>query len=113
MCSRPEPLQVDICLGLLGLPVRETMLVIPKDQIVSERLNLRQLTDGIADAHLIEQRSRVLAALNERRQRFRDQLAQDLPADLPANIDQLVAFLTSCQPCQVCYTSCRCAGWRR
>ena len=106
MCSKPEPMPVDLCLGLLGLPVKETMLVIPKDKAVSERLKLHQLTDGPADVQHIEQRRRVLAALNERRRHFRDQLMQVLPHDLPEDIDQLVVFLTHCQPCQVCYTSC-------
>jgi hypothetical protein len=36
ICSKPEPLQVDLCLGLLGLPLKDLMLVIPKNEAISQ-----------------------------------------------------------------------------
>ena len=106
MCSKPEPLKVDLCLGLLGLPVKESILILPKDDSVSAQLNLREITEGPATPALVTQHDRVMTALNERRQHFRDRAIRDLPSDLPANLEELVEFLTNCAPCQVCLASC-------
>jgi formate dehydrogenase subunit beta len=106
MCSKPEPIKVDLCLGLLGLPVRETMLILSKDDSVTARLHLQEITEGSAPDGLVAQHDRVMTALNERRQRFRDRAVRELPPELPANLEELVKFLSGCAPCKVCLASC-------
>jgi formate dehydrogenase subunit beta len=106
MCSKPEPIKVDLCLGLLGLPVKETMLILPKDDSVTGQLHLHEITEGPAPVALVAQHDRIMTALNERRQHFRDRAIRDLPSNLPANLEELVKFLSNCAPCQVCLASC-------
>jgi CO dehydrogenase/acetyl-CoA synthase alpha subunit len=106
MCSKPEPINVDLCIGLLGLPVTETMLVIPVNDSISEKLRLSANTDGLAPATLVEQHDQVMNELNERRQHFRERQMHDLPSGLPATLDEFVDFLGKCAPCQSCITAC-------
>jgi formate dehydrogenase (coenzyme F420) beta subunit len=106
MCSKPEPIQVDLCLGLLGLPVKESILVIPGNDSITDQLHLSMITDGLAPSDLVSQHDRVMTDLNGRRQHFRDRLINDLPADLPSTLDELTEFLKGCTPCQACITAC-------
>jgi hypothetical protein len=97
MCSNPVPRQVDLCLALIGLAVKQTMLVIPREEDGSIRLqlqdlHLQEITDGPAVEQDIAQRLRVLAAINQRRQQFREKMAQVLPGNSAEDDDQDEAF---------------------
>ena len=106
ICAKPESPNVDICIDLLGLPVKETMLVSAKNSALIEELRLEKITDGPATNELIEQRDRMLKMIEERRERIRQRQLHDLAADMPANLDQLMDFLANCQPCVKCMEAC-------
>lgn len=106
MCSKPESPHVDICIDLLGLPVKETILVDTKNDVIAEELNLGKITDGPAPKALVAQRDHMLKKIEERRERARERQLRELTPDLPANLDQLVAFLQDCQPCVKCMEAC-------
>ena len=82
------------------------MLVMPKNDLIAERFHLSEITDGLAPSQLVSQHDRVMIELNERRQHFRSRLINDLPADMPATLNEFVEFLANCSPCQACITSC-------
>jgi len=106
MCSKPESPHVDICIDLLGLPVKETILVDTKNDVIAEELNLGKITDGQAPKELVAQRDHMLKKIEERREHARERQLRELTPDLPANLDQLVAFLQDCQPCVKCMEAC-------
>ncbi len=106
MCSHPEPSHVDMCIQLLGLPVRDTILVEVRNEIIGEELNLQKIMDGPAPATLISQRARMLKNMDERRQHTRAWKINELPPDIPENIEQLTTFLMNCQPCAKCMEAC-------
>jgi ferredoxin len=106
MCSRPEPSHFDLCLELLGLPVREMMLVSTRDEAIGRELHLHEITDGPAAPELIAQHDRMLKTIEERRQRAREREVRELSPDLPSTLEELVVFLSDCQPCQKCMEAC-------
>jgi formate dehydrogenase subunit beta len=106
MCSRPEAQKVDLCLGLLGLPVKETILVESRDQATAERFRLAQMTSGPASPELVAQHERLLGKLERRRSRLRERKVGALPIDLPSTVEGLISYLAACQPCQKCLEAC-------
>jgi formate dehydrogenase subunit beta len=106
MCSKPEAQKVDLCFGLLGLPVKEAILVEAADQDTAERFHLASITAGPALPELIAQHERLLDKLESRRARFRERKTAELPVDHPSTVEELVHFLAACQPCQKCLEAC-------
>ena len=106
MCSRPEPVIFDICLELLGLPSKETMLVFTKDDAVDQKLELNKFTDGPASAELMAQHDRMVNIIEERRRHIREHNIRELFPHIPANLDDLTNLLMECQPCRKCIEAC-------
>jgi formate dehydrogenase subunit beta len=106
ICSRPEPSHFDLCLELLGLPVRETMLVSAKNEAITQELHLHEITDGPASPELIAQHDHMVKTIEERRQRTREREIRNLSPELPSTLEELVIFLLGCQPCQKCMEAC-------
>lgn len=106
MCSKPEAQKVDLCLKLLGLPVKDVILVEARDQGVADWLNLGQITQGKAPEQYVEQHERMLTTLEHRRQRFHDRVLQELPETLPVTVGEFMAMIAQCSPCQKCLEAC-------
>jgi len=106
MCTKPESPDADICLDLLGLPVKEAILVDTKNDVIAEELKIGKITDGLAPKELIAQRDHMLKNIEERRKRARERQLRELTPDLPADLDQLIAFFLDCQPCVKCMEAC-------
>jgi formate dehydrogenase subunit beta len=106
MCTSPEASNADVCIGLLGLPVKQVLLVRAKDRETAERLNLEGITDDIAPQSLVFQQERVINNLKERRLRTLERMVQDLSAEMPEGVDELVTHLQNCTPCQECLAAC-------
>lgn len=106
MCDKPEPSQVDLCIDLLGLPVRDAILIFARDETLPRKLGLDEITDGPAPSELIVQHSLMLKKIEERRQRARERELRQLATDLPSNLDELADFLMACQPCRSCLEAC-------
>jgi NAD-dependent dihydropyrimidine dehydrogenase PreA subunit len=106
MCDHPTCQSADLQVGLVGLPVKEYVLVMAKDESTARQLDLPHITDGQAPAELVAQRERALARLCQRRMRSYNRQVASLPAALPASLDQLLDLWSECSPCQACLQAC-------
>ncbi len=102
VCISPGASNADVNIGILGLPVRQTVLVEVKDG----GLDWPSLTDGAADAALVEKRSRAVARLDERHARRRERIMSGLAGSLPVDVGSLLEQLDTCGACQTCMDNC-------
>lgn len=105
MCASPAPEATDLCLGLLGLPTDEVILVSAGDSQTAERLHLAEITDGEAPPSVVDDRQRMCTTLVARRERTRERMVEALTG-MPSTVQELVAHLAACEPCQECLRAC-------
>ncbi len=105
-CTSPQAQGADLNIYVFGLPVRQHILVETGDPGVAERLGLAAITSGPAEVDLVEAHARVVNRLEETHQRTMERLRQTLAEFLPADVDALVEQLDSCWPCQTCMDVC-------
>lgn len=106
MCTKPGSPHEQICIGLLGLPARETILVGINNELIIEKLDLDKVCDGLAPRELLQQREHMLKTIEERREHIREREIKELTPNLPANLEQFITFLENCQPCTSCMEAC-------
>lgn len=106
VCYSPEANAADVNIQVLGLPVRQALLVSTHDEEVAERLQLDANTDGTAPTNLLAQHDRVVAGLETRRQQTRQRLCDELGSLLPRTVDALVEQFVACEDCQRCMDVC-------
>ena len=106
VCTSPAARQAHINIHILGLPVRQQMLVSVGDPKIAEAIHLEKLTDGIADKDLITQHERILSKMCERHQRTMDRVNEGLGSLLPVDVDAVIRQLESCGDCQKCMDVC-------
>ena len=109
-CARPEPTRVDLCVDLIGLPVQDSLLISARDDQLASRLELGQITAGLAPEELIREHKLVLKEIEDRRLRARQRQIQEPVSGLPTNLDELTDFLLSHQPCTECLEACPVLG---
>jgi len=102
MCVSPGATEADVNIGILGLPVRQTMLV----DVKNGALDWKTLTDGTADPALSAKRDIMLAKLSERHTRTRERVISGLMEVLPINVEALLDQFENCGACQMCMDSC-------
>ncbi|MCX6026825.1 MAG: hypothetical protein NTY23_11300, partial [Chloroflexi bacterium] len=105
-CPQPVPSEVDIVLGFLGMPVRKSILVLAREEATAASLGLAELTDGPASDALVESRAATVAQVVARNRRTAERFIRALSADLPSDVEELIAFFDKCEPCQQCLESC-------
>lgn len=98
--------EADVWIELLGLPIKQVILVTAANQALTERLHLAEITDEQANPELLAQRERVLARVSQRRMRSQQSSLQSLAPDLPADASSLMDYLEACMPCQECLNVC-------
>jgi formate dehydrogenase subunit beta len=106
MCDPRAPHASDVTLGVLGLSVDELMLVCLQDDHLARDLNLEELAYGRFSLQLQRQRELTLQAIKERRDRAYDRILAELPDNLPLRVEELVAWLEACEPCNHCLEIC-------
>jgi formate dehydrogenase subunit beta len=106
MCSAPNAKGGDINIFVIGLPVRQYILIHPRAELAVEKYKLDKITDGKADEELLGQRKKVIWKLAERHNRTRERVTNGLSNLIPANIDTLIAQLQQCGDCQECLNVC-------
>ena len=102
MCAAPGARHGNINLGVLGLPVRQVMLVNGDKDL----LDWKKITDRPADASLVDKREVLLAKMIERHSQTRDRVLTGLVEVLPANVDDLLEQFEDCGSCQECMNTC-------
>lgn len=106
VCASPAAENADINIHILGLPVRQQMLVVINDSIFENRFHFTKLLDGIADQNLIIQHERVVSKMIERHQNTMERIKEGLGGILPADVDAIINQLESCSDCQDCMEVC-------
>ncbi len=106
VCLSPAAEQANINIHILGLPVRQQMLLSVSDPKTAETIHIDKLTDGLADKALITQHERILSKMCERHQRTMDRVNEGLGGLLPVDVDAVIHQLESCGTCQNCMDVC-------
>lgn len=102
MCISPGAQSADINVGVLGLPVRQYILVEADPQY----LKLDALADRQASDHEVNLRELMLSKLVERHTQTRERVLEGLSEVLPATVDVLLDQFESCGACQTCMQVC-------
>ncbi len=106
VCSSPASAQADINIHVLGLPVRQEILVSVHDQKIAESLAMDGYAKGTADEALILQHERIVSRMAERHARLIERINESLGSLLPADVDALIRQLEACGDCQACMECC-------
>jgi formate dehydrogenase subunit beta len=106
VCASPAADQADININVLGLPVRQRILVSITNPKFAQIYNLEKLVDGLADEQLIAQHEHIVARMSERHERTMERVKQGLGNLLPENVEALISQLENCGECQSCLDVC-------
>ena len=106
MCSSPDAKGGDINIFVIGLPVRQYILVQPGAEAAAEKFRFDKMTAGKADEELLSQRQKVIWKLAERHNRTRERVTNGLADLIPADVDALITQLHKCGDCQECLNAC-------
>lgn len=105
-CISPQAQQADINIHVLGLPVRQVILIETHNMDIAGRLSLSRITDGEAEDKLIEQHQHIVSKIQERHHNTMERIKNGLGDLLPNNIQDIVNHLESCGKCQRCMNVC-------
>jgi Pyruvate/2-oxoacid:ferredoxin oxidoreductase delta subunit len=106
VCISPEAIHADINIQILGLPVRQQILVVLNDPAIASHFNILPLSDSEADSDLILQHERIVSKKIEQYQRTLERTNEGMGELLPENVDALIHQLESCGDCQTCMDVC-------
>ena len=106
VCVSPEATAADINIGILGLPVRQHALITINDETLAEQLNFSEIAEAKIDAELLEGHQRVASRLVQRSENTRERIANGLAELLPENVEALINQLESCGDCSTCLNVC-------
>jgi formate dehydrogenase (coenzyme F420) beta subunit len=106
VCSSPAATQSQVNIHILGLPVRQHMLVTYSETPNWQYLRIEKLVDGRPGEELVAQHDRMLAKMSERHQRTMERLNEALGGLLPVDVDAVIRVLESCGNCHKCMDAC-------
>jgi formate dehydrogenase subunit beta len=106
MCKAPYSQAADLNIGVIGLPVRQTILVTTRDQAAGKKLGLEAAPASQAYSPLLEGRQRSLAKLVERHGQTRQRITDGLADILPKDIHALLERFEQCADCRECLDAC-------
>ena len=104
-CRTPVSSEADINIGVIGLPVRQKIIVetsgnFPTKMLAGDTIDIEQ------DQSLFNQREYIIAKLLQRSSQTRQRLAGNLDSILPRDVDALVKQFESCGDCRECFETC-------
>jgi formate dehydrogenase subunit beta len=102
MCVSPGAAEADVNIGVLGLPVRQTVLA----EVKNGGTDWKRITDGKADPALAARREVMLAKLSERHTHTRERVIGGLMEVLPADVEALLDQFEKCEACEACMGAC-------
>ena len=70
------------------------------------KLNWKEITDGLADSGLVDRHDAMLARLSERHIRTRERVISGLAEVLPPDVNALIDQFAACGNCQSCMGVC-------
>lgn len=104
-CRTPVGSGADINIGVIGLPVRQKIMIEAPEQVNTALLEGDQIR-AVQDQPLFEQREYIIAKLLQRGSRTRQRLADNLDSVLPRDVDALIKQFEGCGECRECFDSC-------
>ncbi|MGE5123284.1 MAG: 4Fe-4S dicluster domain-containing protein [Acidobacteriaceae bacterium] len=106
VCRSPAAREADINLHVLGLPIRQQMLVSIADTPLTATLQPENLTDGTADQALLSQHVHIVSKMSQRHLHTLERINAGLGTLLPADVDALILQLENCGECHACLDAC-------
>ncbi len=104
-CRTPVSSGADLNIGVIGLPVRQKIMVQATEQISSTIFAVGDINFE-QDQAMMEQRGQIIAKLLQRSSNTRQRLADSLEGILPRDVDGLVKQFETCGECRECFESC-------
>jgi formate dehydrogenase subunit beta len=106
VCASPGAKSADFNVHVIGLPVRQQILIEVQNGSFHDQFDLTQLTDGPADAAIVEQHLTMLSRQEERHTQTMERVMHTLDELLPKDIEELISQLESCGDCMRCMSVC-------
>ena len=106
VCTSPAAENANINIHIIGLPVRQQLLVVITEHPLLKRFRIETLVDKKADQELLLQHKRLLSKMSERHQRTMERVNEGLGSLLPADVDGVISQLENCGDCQNCLNVC-------
>lgn len=107
VCKQPGATDGNVNLCVLGLPIRQEMLVSAE----TGDSDIDKISNGLASQALILKREKMLERISERNQRTRERLIDSLENWMPQDIDTLLDQFLACNACQSCREVCPIASF--
>ena len=104
-CRTPIGQGADINIGVIGLPVRQKILIGVREQETAKRMQWEHTTIQ-EDQSLIFQREYIVAKLLQRGTQTRQRLIDNLESILPRDLDALLNQYEACGDCRECFDAC-------
>lgn len=104
-CRTPVSSGADVNIGVIGLPVRQKIMVECSRSLFPNEFSLNAV-DVEQEQDMLEQRDYVIARLLQRSSNTRQRLADNLDSILPRDVDALVKQFESCGDCRECFDNC-------
>ncbi|GAB4471793.1 MAG: hypothetical protein Kow0088_05850 [Anaerolineales bacterium] len=106
VCHSPASEDAHINIGVIGLPIRQVLLLTFREKVLENLLTNNGLSIDKADPKLINQHTLMIAKINERNHRVGDRIRQGMAEVFPDTIDQFIDTFTECGECQKCMQVC-------
>ena len=106
VCSSPAADHAKINFHVLGLPVRQQMLLSTSVSGIADTFHFDELADSPTDAALVSQHERTLSKLSQRHAATMERVNESVGSLLPADMDAFIQLLESCGECQDCMDVC-------
>ena len=105
VCESPIAGQADISFSVIGLPVRQYILVNTFNGI-DEKLDFADFTSPYIPFALTEQREKTDSKVIQRQKNSYERISNILGETIPHTIDTLQEFFDQCGECQICMQNC-------
>jgi ferredoxin len=107
VCDWPAPCGADVTIGTIGVSSEQYLLVIAQDEIVDERLSLKEVTSMNANEYQVSHRETVVGAVADMRSGVRKKLVEDMQGSYRFNdLASVLAWFASCSLCGNCLDAC-------
>jgi len=104
-CRTPVSSGADINIGVIGLPVRQKIMLETSGSLSAAALPGDDIGGG-QDQVMLDQREYIIAKLIQRSSHTRQRLTDNLDSILPRDVDALVRQFEACGECRECFDNC-------
>lgn len=105
VCRNPISQGADVNIGVIGLPVRQKILIDARNQDIAD-LIFRQDSSSAGDISLLNQRDHIVAKLLQRSSYTRHRIQENMKGVLPKDLNALLDHFVGCGKCRECLEVC-------